>query len=143
MAAKKKNDETQWLTDADIAIPANARKTTSELPDTRKIKENSRIVGIFQSFKMTMITDVNTHKPKEVQVYTFRDHKDSTQKFAVLGGRVGLDSAFQDLADDFGGWDALKGQMVCIERGEDSERSNGAAGSIGNYNLYAWLPEKE
>jgi hypothetical protein len=52
---------------------------------------------------------------------------------------VGLDSAFQDLADDSGGWDSLKGMMICIERGEDSERSGGATGSIGNYNLYAWM----
>lgn len=141
MAAKKTKD-TEWLTDADIAIPATARKTTSELPDTRKIRENSRVVGIFVNFKMTSITDINTHKPKDVQVYTFRDAK-TKEKFAILGGRVGLDSAFSDLADDCGGWDKLAGQMVVVERGEDSERSNGAAGSIGNYSLYAWMPEKE
>lgn len=140
--AKKANSD-KWLTDEDIAIPANARKVTSELPPTRKIKENSRIAGIFQSFKMVMITDTNTHKPKDVACYTFRDPKDSTQKFAVLGGRVGLDSAFSDLADDSGGWDALKGMMVVIERGEDSERSGGGAGIIGNYSLASWMPEKE
>ena len=138
--AKKKNE---WADDGEILIPASAKKTTSELPPVRKIKENSRIVGIFQSFKMTTITDTNTHLPKEVPVYSFRDAKDSTQKFAVLGGRVGMDAAFSDLADENGGWERLKGQMVCIERGEDSERSNGAAGSIGNYTLMSWIPEKE
>jgi hypothetical protein len=142
MAKRTATKATDWNDDA-VIIPESARKASSELAPTRKIKENTRIVGVFQSFKMTTITDTNTKKPKEVPVYTFRDANDSTKKFAVLGGRVGMDSAFEDLADESGGWEGLKGMMVCIERGEDSDRANGAAGSIGNYNLYSWLPEKD
>ena len=139
MANKKQN---KWTGEGErIAIPQNAKRVSSELPAVRKPTQNSQIVGIFQRAKLTTITDIETHEPKEIMVYTFRDVK-TGEPFGVLGGRVGLDNAFENLFDMHGGQERVKGMWVSIERGEDSERV-GKAGSIGNYEVAAWVPERE
>jgi hypothetical protein len=101
-----------------------------------------QIVGVFQKAKLATIQDTETHEDKEVMVYTFRDPK-SGELFAVLGGRVGLDNAFDDMFLQNGGMEKTAGMMVAIERGDDSERSGGRKGSIGNYEVFSWVPEKE
>lgn len=135
----KKN---QWTEGERVAIPKGATRSTSALAPTRKIIVGGQIVGVFQKAKLATIQDTETHEDKEVMVYTFRDPK-TGELFAVLGGRVGLDNAFEDMFLQHGGMEKCAGMMVAIERGEDSERSGGRKGSIGNYDVFAWIPEKE
>lgn len=131
----------QSPTAARVSIPKTARKTTSALPPTRKIVEGGQIVGVFQKAKVSEIHDTNTKELKPVMIYTFRDPQ-TGEIFSVLGGRVGLDNAFENLFLELGGQEKVVGMMVAIERGEDIERS-GAAGVIGTYDVYAWVPEKQ
>jgi hypothetical protein len=141
MASKKQTKaDTEWQAAMDgMVVPDTARRLTSELPPQRKLEEGGRVGGIFQHMKMIEINDVRTKAKKSIAVYTFRDHKNPEERFAVLGGRVGLDAAFQNLADDEGGWDSLKGQMVLIERGTDTKRDDKT--TVGNYSLACWMPE--
>ena len=132
MAAKNKQ-----LWNDEIVIPKSAKKTTSELAPVRKPTENSRIVGVFQAAKLQTINDINTKLPKDIMVYNFRDTK-TGERFAVLGGRTGMDAAFDTLFQESGGQEKVIGMFVCIERGEDIDRGDNKAGSIGTYNVYAW-----
>lgn len=138
MAAKNRNNASKaWTEGERVEIPQNATHATSKLADTRKLIEGGQIAGIFVKAKMATIQDTETHEDKEVMVYTFRD-RTTGEPFAVLGGRVGLDNAFDDLFMRQGGQEKVSGMMVVIERGEDSERSNGRKGIIGNYDVFAW-----
>jgi hypothetical protein len=133
MATKKQDP---WTTNK-VAIPKKAHKATSELAPVRKPTENSQIVGVFQSAKIQTINDINTKLPKDIMVYNFRE-QGTGARFAVLGGRTGMDAAFDTLFMEMGGAEKLAGMVVCIERGEDLARGEGKAGSIGTYNVYAW-----
>jgi len=138
MAAKKD----KWNEADRVSVPKSATKSTSALAPTRKIEVGSQIVGVFQKAKLATIQDTETHEDKEVMVYTFRDPK-SGEIFAILGGRTGLDNAMDDMFIQNGGPDKTVGMMVAIERGENSERSGGRKGFIGNYEVYSWIPEKD
>lgn len=139
MAVKKKNE---WIEGERVSIPKSATHSSSALAPTRKIVVGGQIVGVFQKAKLATIQDTETHEDKEVMVYTMRDRK-TGELFCVLGGRVGLDNAFENCFLLNGGIEKTVGMVVAIERGEDSERSNGRKGIIGNYDVYSWVPEKE
>jgi hypothetical protein len=113
-----------------------------------ELEENSFIAGIFIGVKDQQITDIRTHLPKIIRVYSIRSQDGNIEK---VGSRALLDGLFDDAMDEHGGVtvdnnrysgpgiDWLRGKVVKIVRGED--KVNKATKS--RMGMYEFLVEED
>lgn len=142
MAKKSSVDQLQEEMGKDVKFKsyANDGKGFYELD------ENNEVMGVFVSVKDQQITDIRSHEPKIIRVYSLRKEDGTIVK---IGSRALLDGLFDDAMDEHGGvivenkrysgpgieW--LRNKVVKIVRGSDKKTR---AGSMG---MYEFLVESD
>lgn len=137
MAKKSELDQLQDAVNEDVKFKSYA----SDGKGFYELRVGEEVTGVFISVKDQQITDIRSHLPKDIRVYSIRLENGEIIK---LGSRALLDGYFDDAMDANGGYNVeskrysgpgiewIRGKVIKIVRGADKKTKGG---TLGQYDL--------